>query len=78
MQAVSEGDIDGLTHILAEDIVMYGDGGGKVPAARIPQHGRDWVIRLLMGIFRLATPDMRFELHEVNGAISLMVWQTMC
>jgi RNA polymerase sigma-70 factor (ECF subfamily) len=75
MQAVSEGDIDGLTHVLAEDIVMYGDGGGKVPAARIPQHGRESVIRLLMGIFRLATPDMRFELHEVNGAISLMVWQ---
>lgn len=75
MQAVAEGDLDGLTHVLAEDIVMYGDGGGKAPAARIPQRGREAVIRLLLGIFRLATADTRAELHDVNGSLSLLVWQ---
>jgi len=75
MQAVGEGDIDSLTTVLAQDIVMYADGGGKVPAARIPQQGHDAVIRLLLGIFRLATAETRFELHDVNGSLSLIVWE---
>ncbi|MBI1277706.1 MAG: RNA polymerase sigma-70 factor [Anaerolineaceae bacterium] len=75
MQAVSEGNMDGLTHVLSEDIVMYADSGGKAPAARIPQRGHQAVIRLLLGVFRLTTPDMRYELHDINGSISLMVWQ---
>ena len=34
------GDLDGLLAILAEDITLYGDGGGKVPgAAQKPVHG---------------------------------------
>ena len=75
MQAVSQGDIDGLTRVLSQDIVMYGDGGGKAPVARIPQQGHEAVIRLLLGIFRLATPDTRAEVHDVNGSLSLVIWQ---
>ena len=74
MQAVAEGDIDGLTHVLAEDIIVYGDGGGKAPAARIPQRGREAVMRLLLGSFRLLTPDTRVELHDINGGLALMLW----
>lgn len=75
LQAISEGDIEGLTHVLAEDIVIYADGGGKVPVAATPQRGHDAVIRLMLGIFRWRTKDMRLELHDVNGMISLTVWQ---
>jgi RNA polymerase sigma-70 factor (ECF subfamily) len=75
MQAVGTGDIQGLTDVLAQDIVVYADGGGKVPAARIPQKGHEAVIRLLIGIFRLVTDEYHFELHDVNGALSLVVWQ---
>ena len=74
-QAIAEGDLDGLTHMLSEDIVMYADGGGKTPAARIPQQGREAVIRLLRGVFRWLTPDTRVQLHDVNGSLSLVVWQ---
>ena len=74
MQAVAEGDIDGLTHVLAEDIIVYGDGGGKAPAARIPQRGREAVMRLLLGSFRLLTPDTRVEIHDINGGLALMLW----
>src|ERR1041384_6816977 len=63
MQAVSEGDINGLEDVLSKDIVMYADSGGKVPAARIPQQGHEAVIRLLVGIFHLAKPEHRYELH---------------
>ena len=75
MQAVAEGDIDGLTHVLSQDIVMYADGGGKAPVARIPQRGPEAVIRLLLGVFRWLTPDTRVQLHYVNGSLSLVVWQ---
>ena len=75
LQAVGEGDIEGLTSLLAEDIVVYADGGGKVPVARVPQRGHEAVTRLLLGIFRWATKDMRIELHDVNGMISVTVWQ---
>jgi RNA polymerase sigma-70 factor (ECF subfamily) len=74
-QAVSEGNIDVLTHMLSEDIVMYADGGGKAPVARIPQRGREAVIRLLLGVFRWLTPETRVQLHDVNGSLSLVVWQ---
>jgi len=75
MQAVGEGDMDSLTHMLSEDIVMYADGGGKVPVARIPQQGHEAVIRLLLGVFRWLTPETRIQLHDVNGSLSLVVWQ---
>jgi RNA polymerase sigma-70 factor (ECF subfamily) len=34
--AVGEGDLDGLKELLAADVVMVGDGGGKAPAIRTP------------------------------------------
>jgi len=74
MQATVEGDMEALTHTLAQDIVMYADSGGKAPAARIPQRGVEAVTRLL-GIFRWYNEEMRVELHDINGSISLMVWQ---
>lgn len=75
MQATVEGDMEALTHTLAQDIVMYADSGGKAPAARIPQRGHEAVTRLLLGIFRWYNPEMRVELHDINGSISLVVWQ---
>ncbi len=75
MQATVEGDMEGLTHILAQDIVMYADSGGKAPAARIPQRGTEAVTRLLLGIFRWYNSEMRVELHDINGSISLVVWE---
>src|ERR1700761_3656143 len=32
------GDIEAFIDLLAPDVVMYGDGGGKAPAARTPLH----------------------------------------
>jgi NADPH:quinone reductase-like Zn-dependent oxidoreductase len=30
--AVTDGDMDGLVELLADDVVVYGDGGGKGPS----------------------------------------------
>ena len=32
--AAEEGDLEGLEELLAHDVVLHGDGGGKAPAAR--------------------------------------------
>ncbi len=34
--AAERGDTDALEHLLASDVVMYGDGGGKAPARQDP------------------------------------------
>ena len=52
LAAVSGGDLEGFIEKLAPDVVMYGDGGGKAPAARTPIHGREQVARLLRGLVR--------------------------
>lgn len=48
--AVREGDVAGLEHLLAQDVVFYGDGGGKAPAIRHPMYGSLQVARFLVGL----------------------------
>ena len=52
--AFRDGDADQLTSMLAEDVGLWSDGGGKVAAARRPVVGRADVINLLVGIRRSA------------------------
>jgi RNA polymerase sigma-70 factor (ECF subfamily) len=74
LRAITSGDVEGLTHLLAEDVTLYGDGGGKAFAIREPLAGRAAVLRLLLGGMRLMPPDGRIEVAEVNGAESLLFW----
>jgi RNA polymerase sigma-70 factor (ECF subfamily) len=50
MRATTRGDLDGLVGLLAADVTMYADGGGKVTAARNPIGGAERVARFLIGI----------------------------
>jgi RNA polymerase sigma-70 factor, ECF subfamily len=50
--AVGEGDLDGLMELLAADVVMVGDGGGKAPAIRKPVHGSERAAQLLLDLAR--------------------------
>ncbi len=47
IEAAEGGDLAGLEGLLAEDVVMRGDGGGKVPALARALHGRRRVARTL-------------------------------
>ena len=66
--AAEEGDLQGLEELLAHDVVLRGDGGGKAPALKRAVHGRARVARTLIGGLRAAT---RFGItrrrEEVNG-----------
>jgi RNA polymerase sigma-70 factor, ECF subfamily len=50
-EAVEADDAQGLVRLLAADVVVYGDGGGKAPASLRPIYGRERVVQLF-GQFR--------------------------
>jgi RNA polymerase sigma-70 factor, ECF subfamily len=66
--ALREGDVDGLRDLLAADVQLVGDGGGKAPAFARSVVGVDNVTRLLTSMMPwLFDIDGTFEPHEVNG-----------
>ncbi len=66
--ALRDGDIDGVRELLAADVQMVGDGGGKAPALARSVVGADNVARLLASIFPLlARIEASVELRELNG-----------
>lgn len=65
--AVSEGDMPALLETLAEDVVVYSDGGGKVNAARKPVIGREKVATFIHGVRKLGPVDTEFLIRSVNG-----------
>jgi RNA polymerase sigma-70 factor (TIGR02957 family) len=50
--AATGGDMDALLGMLAPDVVLHGDGGGKTQAIGKPLGGRQPVARLLAGLLR--------------------------
>ena len=66
--AAEGGDLAALLELLAPDVVMVGDGGGKAWAAAKPFHGAQRVARFMLGLARRG-PKMgaRLELAWVNG-----------
>src|SRR5580765_8865350 len=48
--AAQKGDIAGLEHLFAEDVVSYSDGGGLVRAAGVPVTGRKRVATFIAAI----------------------------
>jgi RNA polymerase sigma-70 factor, ECF subfamily len=66
--AVGEGDLDGLVELLAADVVMTADGGGKAPAIRQPIQGSERVARLLVDLARwLRGVEVQIRPAEING-----------
>lgn len=65
--ALRSGDLDGLQAVLAEDVVLWSDGGEAVRAARHPVVGRDRVARFLLGVARQAPPGIEAAQASVNG-----------
>jgi RNA polymerase sigma-70 factor, ECF subfamily len=68
MQAVQTGEMGALEHMLAEDVTLWADAGGKIKQAALrPISGRDAVARFSMGTRRFLPQDYQVEIAEVNG-----------
>ncbi|MEN3284346.1 MAG: hypothetical protein V7607_5486, partial [Solirubrobacteraceae bacterium] len=66
--AAEEGDLQGLEELLAHDVVLRGDGGGKAPAIARALHGRAKVARtLIAGLRAVARFGFTSRREEVNG-----------
>ena len=66
--AAEEGDLEGLEELLAHDVVLHGDGGGKAPAIARALHGRAKVARaLIAGFARLQALLGGFTLAPRGG-----------
>ena len=66
--ALREGDVEGLRELLAADVQMIGDGGGKAPQFAKAVVGAEKVARVLAAAFPLLVRiGVAVEPHEVNG-----------
>jgi RNA polymerase sigma-70 factor (ECF subfamily) len=67
--AANDGDLAGLEALLADDVVLTGDGGGRVPALAAPLSGRNRVARALRNWLALGAriPGASISPAEVNG-----------
>jgi RNA polymerase sigma factor (sigma-70 family) len=74
-EAAAGGDMDALLGMLAPDVVLHGDGGGKAQAIGKPVAGRQRVMRLLVvGLRRGRTLGASLRLAWVNGQPGAVVY----
>ena len=64
---VAGGGVAGLEALLAHDVELTGDGGGKAPAITRPLRGRSRVARVLISSVAARIPELSLRLAEVNG-----------
>ncbi|HWA65967.1 MAG TPA: RNA polymerase sigma-70 factor [Mycobacteriales bacterium] len=67
LSACAGGDLDDLLQLLAEDVVLWTDGGGVVKAARRPIHGAPKVARFLLAIAGGIPAATEFRPSSING-----------
>lgn len=76
LKAARDGDAEALKAILAKDVVIYSDGGGKRPAARNLLEGADRALRFFLGLHRKrggVAPEIlyRGRINAAPGFITL-------
>jgi len=72
LQACTQGDVDGLMGMLAQDAVLYSDGGGKVRAAIRPIRGASAIARFFVGVARKVPAGSSVRLARVNGEVVIV------
>jgi RNA polymerase sigma-70 factor (TIGR02957 family) len=74
-QAAEQGDLAGLESLLAHDVELTGDGGGKAPALARALRGRSRVARTLVDWFSRESraPGLAWRPVEVNGGPGALI-----
>ena len=74
LAAARGGDLERLTALLREDVIVYNDGGGKVSAALRPIHGSAKVARLYTHIIpKRLTEGTVITFHRFNHTPGMLV-----
>ncbi|QDE89170.1 RNA polymerase sigma factor SigJ [Myxococcus xanthus] len=62
--ASRSGDMGALQALLAQDVAVYSDGGGKVKAALNPIYGQEKTLRFFEGLLRITGVNSSHLVHE--------------
>jgi len=74
--ALEQNNINSVLALLAEDVVLIADGGGKKSTATHPIQTPEHVARFLLGLFNLVSnlgENVQIELTPLNGQTGLVV-----
>ncbi|MGW0334937.1 RNA polymerase sigma-70 factor [Streptomyces sp. NPDC003011] len=72
LAAAGGGDLEGLMALLAPDVRLVGDSGGKAKAPLRVLETADKVGRFLLGAARKGVPDLSFRFLELNGGPAIL------
>jgi RNA polymerase sigma-70 factor (ECF subfamily) len=73
LAASVEGDLDGLMRLLAPDVRLIGDSGGRAKAPLRVLESADKVARFIAGVAGKGVPDASFRFLYLNGGPALLV-----
>ncbi len=71
--AAQKGDMAGLEHLFAEDVVSYSDGGGLVRAAGVPVTGRKRVATFIAAVSTWCWKGVALDWVETNGQAGVLI-----
>ncbi|WP_069762303.1 RNA polymerase sigma-70 factor [Streptomyces sp. LUP47B] len=73
LAAAGGGDLEGLMSLLAPDVRLVGDSGGKSKAPLRVLESADHVGRFLVGVAQRGVPDITWRFLELNGGPAVLV-----
>ena len=73
LAAAAEGDLAGLMEMLAPDVRLIGDSGGKSKAPLRILETADNVGRFLVAVAAKSVPEMSFRFLELNGGPAVLI-----
>ncbi|MBB4893317.1 RNA polymerase sigma-70 factor (ECF subfamily) [Streptomyces olivoverticillatus] len=73
LAAAGGGSLEDLLALLAPDVRLVGDSGGKAKGPLRVMHTADKIGRFLLAVAKTPVPDAEFRFTEVNGGPALVV-----
>ena len=73
LAAAGGGDLEGLMSLLAPDVRLVGDSGGKSKAPLRVLESADHVGRFLVGVAQKGVPDVTWRFLELNGGPAVLI-----
>ncbi len=74
LSASQAGDMAALTSLLAQDVVSWSDGGGKVQTNLKPIYGQQAVARFWSSVVLKNQTPLTFAQAEINGSPAILFW----